>query len=138
MTMKDFAPYFDFETKVKITTSDGKSFVGIITGFEDKLDTESKKDELELDIGKYYIAIEIPDILSVEKVYSSSLRNRVQGCDKVDDLNKIVEDMMKSGKFKIGALIYELQEKGYSIEDINASLNHFTRKYVKATTEFDT
>lgn len=67
MTMKEFAPYFDFETKVKITTIDAQSFVGIITGFEDKLDTESKKDELELDVGDYYVMIEIPDILSIEK-----------------------------------------------------------------------
>lgn len=68
MVMKDFAPYFDFETKVKITTADAQSFVGMITGFEDGLDTESKKDELELDVGNHYVMIEIPDIVSVEKV----------------------------------------------------------------------
>ena len=33
----------DFETKVKITTADAQSFIGVITGFEDELDTESKK-----------------------------------------------------------------------------------------------
>ena len=54
MVMKDFAPYFDFETKVKITTADAQSFIGVITGFEDELDTESKKDELELDVGRAY------------------------------------------------------------------------------------
>ena len=27
MVMKDFAPYFDFETKVKITTADAQSFM---------------------------------------------------------------------------------------------------------------
>lgn len=43
MVMKDFASYFDFETKVKITTADAQSFIGVITGFEDELDTESKK-----------------------------------------------------------------------------------------------
>lgn len=68
MVMKDFAPYFDFETKVKITTADAQSFIGVITGFEDELDTESKKDELELDVGDRYVMIEIPDIVSVEKV----------------------------------------------------------------------
>lgn len=68
MVMKDFAPYFDFETKVKIATADTQSFVGIITGFEDELDTESKKDELELDVGDHYVMIEISDIVSVEKV----------------------------------------------------------------------
>ena len=55
MVMKDFAPYFDFETKVKITTADAQSFIGVITGFEDELDTESKKDELELDVGDRYV-----------------------------------------------------------------------------------
>ena len=35
--------YLDFETKVKITTADAQSFLGVITGFEDELDTESKK-----------------------------------------------------------------------------------------------
>ena len=35
--------YLDFETKVKITTADPQSFIGVITGFEDELDTESKK-----------------------------------------------------------------------------------------------
>lgn len=67
MTIKDFAPYFDFNTRVKITTA-AQSYVGIITGFEDELDTESKKDELELDVGDHYVMIEISDILSVDKV----------------------------------------------------------------------
>ena len=35
--------YRDFVTKVKITTADAQSFIGVITGFEDELDTESKK-----------------------------------------------------------------------------------------------
>ena len=35
--------YLDFETKVKITTADAQTFIGVITGFEDELDTESKK-----------------------------------------------------------------------------------------------
>ena len=35
--------YLDFETKVKITTADAQSCIGVITGFEDELDTESKK-----------------------------------------------------------------------------------------------
>ena len=35
--------YLDFETKVKITPADAQSFIGVITGFEDELDTESKK-----------------------------------------------------------------------------------------------
>lgn len=60
--------YLDFETNVKITTADAQSFIGVITGFEDELDTESKKDELELDVGDRYVMIEMPDIVSVEKV----------------------------------------------------------------------
>lgn len=60
--------YLDFETKVKITTADAQSFIGVITGFEDELDTESKKDELELDVGDRYVMIEMSDIVSVEKV----------------------------------------------------------------------
>ena len=68
MVMKDFASYFDFKTKVKITTADAQSFIGVITGFEDELDTESKKDELELDVGDRYVMIEMPGIVSVEKV----------------------------------------------------------------------
>ncbi len=60
--------YLDFETKVKITTADAQSFIGVITGFEDELDTESKKDELELDVGDRYVMIEMPGIVSVEKV----------------------------------------------------------------------
>ena len=68
MTMKDFVPYFDFETKVKIMTSYGKSFVGVITGLDNDFDTESGQDEVELDMGKYYLGIEIPDIISVETV----------------------------------------------------------------------
>ena len=53
---------------MKITTADAQSFIGVITGFEDELDTESKKDELELDVGDRYVMIEMPDIVSVEKV----------------------------------------------------------------------
>jgi hypothetical protein len=68
MTIWDFKIFFDFKTKVKITTSDSKIFVGIITGFEDGDDTSSGKDELELDIGKCYIGIEISDIKSIEVV----------------------------------------------------------------------
>lgn len=60
--------YLDFETKVKITTADAQSFIGVITGFEDELDTESKKDELELDVDDRYVMIEMPGIVSVEKV----------------------------------------------------------------------
>ena len=60
--------YLDFETKVKITTADAQSFIGVITRFEDELDTESKKDELELDVDDRYVMIEMPGIVSVEKV----------------------------------------------------------------------
>ena len=66
MTMKDFAPFFDFKTKVKIVTSYGKTFVGTITGLENGFDTESGKDEVELDVGSYYTGIEIPDIVSIK------------------------------------------------------------------------
>ena len=43
MINKNDEQYLDFETKVKITTADAQSFIGVITGFEDELDTESKK-----------------------------------------------------------------------------------------------
>ncbi len=68
MTSRDFEKFFDFETQVKISTSDGKSFTGIITGIDDDFDTASGVDEIELDVGTHYVGIEIPDIISVEPV----------------------------------------------------------------------
>ena len=57
-----------FEKKVKITTLENEIFVGVITGFEDDLDTSSGKDEVELDVGEYDIGIEISDIKSIEEI----------------------------------------------------------------------
>lgn len=70
MTMFDFKEYFDFETKVKITTNDGKEYVGIIVGVNNDFDTASGKDEIELDIGNdsYGFVIIIDDIVKVERV----------------------------------------------------------------------
>lgn len=65
MTIKEIAPYFDFETKVKITTKDKSEYIGIITGVDDALDTSSGEDEIELDMGTYYLGIELSDIIEI-------------------------------------------------------------------------
>lgn len=66
MTFKDIKNYF--EKNVKITTFENEIFSGKVTGFEDELDTVSGNDEIELDIGKCYISIEIPDIKSISEI----------------------------------------------------------------------
>ena len=68
MKILDFKPFFDFETKVIITTKSRDKYIGIITGVNNDFDTYSGIDEIELCIGiDNYIDIEIPDIVSVEK-----------------------------------------------------------------------
>ena len=68
MTINDIWDFFDFKTKVNVKTKDGDETIGIITGVENYFETNSGKDEIELDIGDCYLAIEIPDIVSIEKV----------------------------------------------------------------------
>ena len=70
MTIWDFKEYFDFETKVKITTKDDKEYIGIITGIENDFETNSGKDEIELDVGSrsYCFSIIIDDIVKVEPI----------------------------------------------------------------------
>ena len=68
MTINDIWKYFDFQTTVCVQTSYGSKNTGIITGVENSFETNSGKDEIELDIGDCYLAIEIPDIVSIEKV----------------------------------------------------------------------
>lgn len=68
MTINDVWMFFDFETKVNVKTKDGDNTTGIITGVENSFETNSGKDEIELDIGDCYLAIEIPDIVSIKKV----------------------------------------------------------------------
>ena len=70
MTVFDFKEYFDFETKVKITTKSGKEFVGIITGVENDFETDNGKDQIEIDVGSdsYCFVINIDDIVKVERV----------------------------------------------------------------------
>ena len=66
MTMFDFKDYF--EKKIRVITSDGKTFEGVLSGFEDALDSSSGEDEIELDVGECYIDIDIPSILKFEAV----------------------------------------------------------------------
>lgn len=70
MTAFDFKEYFDFETKVKIITKSGKEYIGIITGVENDFETDSGKDQIELDVGSdsYCFVIIIDDIVKVERV----------------------------------------------------------------------
>ena len=68
MTINDIWGFFDFETTVCVKTSYGSNNIGIITGVENHFETDSGKDEIELDIGDCYLSIEIPDIISIEKV----------------------------------------------------------------------
>ncbi|MBP1537215.1 MAG: hypothetical protein ILA17_05010 [Ruminococcus sp.] len=65
MTMLDFKDYF--EKRIRVFTAD-KVFEGELTGFIDELDSSSKKDEIELDVGECYIDIDIPSILKFEAV----------------------------------------------------------------------
>ena len=70
MCIKDMKEYFDFKTRVKVTTNDGQVLIGIITGVDNSFDTHSGKDEIELNVGgnSYSIGVEISDIVSIEKV----------------------------------------------------------------------
>ena len=54
--------------KIKVVLSDGLVFAGILTGFYDKYDTSSGHDEIELDMGKSFLDIEIDDVVSAELI----------------------------------------------------------------------
>ena len=68
MKINEIKHLFDFETPICITTKDGGKTVGVITAIENDFETESGVDEIELDIGNSYLAIELPDIVSIEKM----------------------------------------------------------------------
>ena len=68
MTINNVWAFFDLKTPVKVKTKDGDETIGVITGVENEFETESGKDEIELDVGNYYLSIEISDIISIEKV----------------------------------------------------------------------
>lgn len=69
MKTLDFKPFFDFKTKVKISTKENEEYVGVIAGVNNDFDTYSGVDEIELCVGtNNYIDIEIPDIISIEKI----------------------------------------------------------------------
>ncbi len=68
MTINDIWGFFDLETTVCVQTSYGSKNTGIITGVENDFETDSGKDEIELDVGDCYLAIYIEDIVSIEKV----------------------------------------------------------------------
>lgn len=57
-----------FGKEIKVILSDGLVFHGTLTGFYDKYDTMSGSDEIELDIGKSYVGLEVGDIISAEIV----------------------------------------------------------------------
>lgn len=67
MKVSDILQYFDQKTKVTVHTKDGKEYTGIFTGIEDDFDTDSGVDEMELDMGSYYLDIPLPDVLSIDK-----------------------------------------------------------------------
>lgn len=68
MTIDDVTKFFDFQTNVCVKTIYGSKNVGIITGIENDFETNSGKDEIELDVGNCYLSIAIADIVSIEKV----------------------------------------------------------------------
>ena len=68
MTVFDLKDYF--EKKIRVITLDGKSFEGILSGFEDALDSSSGKDEIELYVGECYIDIDVPSIEYVKLIGS--------------------------------------------------------------------
>jgi len=53
---------------IRVTLSDGLVFSGTLTGFYDKYDTSSGHDEIELDMGKSYLDVEIDDIVTAEVI----------------------------------------------------------------------
>lgn len=66
MIMTDFKDFF--EKRIRIITFDDKMFEGVLTGFEDALDSSSGTDEIELDMGDCYIDVDIPSVKTVELI----------------------------------------------------------------------
>ena len=64
MKILDYMEYFERPVRVKL--SDGRIVDGVLTGIENSFETDSGKDEIELDVGAYYEGIEISDIRSIE------------------------------------------------------------------------
>ena len=64
MTLDELKDYF--ERKVKVTTTDIKTFEGVFWGVEPYYDTSSGDDEMELDAGSIEIGIPISEIKSIE------------------------------------------------------------------------
>lgn len=54
--------------KVALTDIDGQKFRGVITNTESGLDTDSGKEEIELDTGKIFYGIPIDEIKSVIEI----------------------------------------------------------------------
>ena len=69
MKISDAFEFFDLKTPVFVHTNYGTVSKGIIVGVDNDFDTESGEDEIELDVGAdgYTIAIELPDIVKIEK-----------------------------------------------------------------------
>lgn len=66
MEMADFKDLF-FK-KIAVTLKSGETVAGLLTGVENDFDTSSGKDEIELAIGEYDLALEIDEIETVEEL----------------------------------------------------------------------
>lgn len=66
MTMFDFKEYF--EKRIRVLTSEGKKYEGVLSGFENGFDSSSGEDEIELYVGDCCIDIDISSIKSVELI----------------------------------------------------------------------
>ncbi|MCR4889754.1 hypothetical protein [Ruminococcus flavefaciens] len=66
MTIFDFKEYF--EKIIEIITTDGKTYKGKVTGFDDAIDTSSGQDEIELYIGDCYVSVDVPSIKSFKLI----------------------------------------------------------------------
>lgn len=67
MTYDDIKDYIG--KKVVLTDIDGKKFRGVITNTESEFDTESGKEEIELDTEKIFYGIPIDEIKSVMEIH---------------------------------------------------------------------
>ncbi|GEM_PF-5872361 len=66
MTIFDFKDCF--EKQIEVLSTDGKIYRGKLTGFEDKEDTSSGEDEIELYVGDCFIGIDVPHIKSFKLI----------------------------------------------------------------------
>ena len=67
MTIDEIALFFDGATRVTVKTDYGTENTGVITGIENGFETDSGQDEIELDVGTHYLAIDTSHITSIEK-----------------------------------------------------------------------